>query len=81
MKNGIVFYQDGTKKVIEKSWFKRGTKIMVTGFRRDDQFIGKVYSNTEGHQLYKITDVIGDSIKLQHERKTGGKTIEEDYEE
>lgn len=72
---------DGTKKVIEKSWFKRGTKIMVTGFRRDDQFIGKVYSNTEGHQLYKITDVIGYSIKLQHERKTSGKTIEEDYDE
>ena len=72
---------DGTKKVIEKSWFKRGTKLMVTGFRRDDQFVGKTYSNTQTHQLYKITDIIGDEMKLQHERMTGQGTMEEDYEE
>ena len=72
---------DGTKKVIEKSWFKRGTKLMVTGFRRDDQFVGKTYSNTQTHQLYKITDIIGDEMKLQHERMTAQGTIEEDYEE
>ena len=72
--------EDGKKHVIEKSWFTRGSKIMVTGFRRDNQFVGKTYANTEGHQLYKITDVIGDGIKLQHERFSG---IEEDndYEE
>ena len=72
---------DGTKKVIEKSWFKRGTKLMVTGFRRDDQFVGKTYSSTQTHQLYKITDIIGDEMKLQHERMTAQGTIEEDYEE
>ena len=59
---------DGSKKVIEKSWFKRGTILMVTGFRRDDQFIGKTYQSSKTHQLYKITDIIEDSIKLQHER-------------
>ena len=69
--------EDGKKHVIEKSWFTRGSKIMVTGFRRDNQFVGKTYANTEGHQLYKITDVIGDGIKLQHERFSG---IEEDNE-
>jgi DNA polymerase-3 subunit alpha len=72
---------DGTKKVLEKSWFKRGTILMVTGFRRDDQFVGKTYSSTIGHQLYKITDMVGDSIKLQHERVTVQGTLEEDYEE
>jgi DNA polymerase-3 subunit alpha len=72
---------DGTKKVIEKSWFKRGTKLMVTGFRRDDQFVGKTYSSTQTHQLYKITDIIGDEMKLQHERMTAQGTIEEDYED
>lgn len=72
---------DGKKKVVEKSWFKRGTKLLVTGFRRDDQFVGKTYSQTAGHQLYKITDVVEDSIKLQHERMTSDGSFEEDYEE
>ena len=71
---------DGTKKIAEKSWFKRGTKLMITGFKRDQQFVGKTYARTIGHQLYKIVDVIGDEIKLQHERVVG--TAEEDeYEE
>lgn len=49
--------EDGTKKVREKGWFTRGTKIMVTGFRRDDFFQAKAYKNTPTHQLYKITNV------------------------
>ena len=72
---------DGTKKVVEKSWFKRGTMLMVTGFRRDDQFVGKTYAATQSHQLYKITDVVGKDIKLEHERMTTAGTYEEDYEE
>ena len=31
--------EDGTKKVVEKGWFTRGTKLMVAGFRRDDTFV------------------------------------------
>lgn len=69
---------DGTKKIVEKSWFKRGTKLMLTGFRRDDQFVTKTYAQTVGHQLYKITDIVGSDIKLQHERMTSSGTIEED---
>ena len=72
---------DGTKKVLEKSWFKRGTKLMITGFRRDDQFVEKTYASTQTHGLYKIIDIIGDEIKLQHERVTANGTLEEDYEE
>lgn len=72
---------DGKKKVIEKSWFTRGTMLMVTGYRRDDQFIGKTYANTPTHQLYKITNVIGDEIKLQHERFSPSGALEEDYDE
>ena len=72
---------DGTKKVIEKSWFKRGTMLMITGYRRDDQFVAKTYSNSQTHQLYKITMVDGEDMKLQHERMTSQGTIEEDYDE
>ena len=73
---------DGSKKIVEKSWFKRGTKLMITGFRRDDQFVAKTYAATVGHQLYKITDIIGSEIILQHERVTVSNSYEEDeYEE
>lgn len=72
---------DGTKKVIETGWFKRGKKLMITGFRRDDQFVAKTYAATVGHQLYLITDVIGSDIKLQHERITSMNSIEEDYDD
>lgn len=61
--------EDGTKKVREKGWFTRGTKIMVTGFRRDDFFQAKAYKNTPTHQLYKIIDVdkFG-NMNLVHDR-------------
>ncbi len=61
--------EDGTKKVMEKGWFQRGTKVMCTGFRRDDMFVTKSYSHTPTHQLYKITDIAenGD-IVLTHDR-------------
>ena len=73
--------EDGKKHVVEKSWFTRGTMIMVTGYRRDDMFIGKTYAATEGHQLYKITEVMGNEIKLQHERfAPANSTEEDDYE-
>jgi len=38
--------KDGKKKVIEKSWFTRGNKLMIHGIRRDDFFIPKKYSNS-----------------------------------
>ena len=60
---------DGSKKVVEKGWFKRGTKLMFTGFRRDDMFVTKTYKNTSSHQLYRITNVLPNgAIELTHER-------------
>jgi hypothetical protein len=55
--------------------------LIITGYRRDDQFVGKTYANTQAHQLYKITDVIGNEIKLQHERASANGSFEEDYDE
>ena len=59
---------DGKKHVQEKGWFIRGTKLMVTGFRREDTFVAKTYKNSSGHQLYKITDVYGNNLELIHTR-------------
>lgn len=72
---------DGKKKTMEKGWFGRGNLLMVTGFRREDTFVGKTYARTVGHQLYKITAVNGDEILLQHERYTSATAAEEDYDE
>ena len=54
----------GEKKVKEKGWFTRGTKLLVTGYRRDDTFVAKKYKSTGGHQLYKIIEVVGKNISL-----------------
>ena len=69
---------DGTKKVIEKGWFSRGNLLMITGYRREDQFCAKTYKNTETHQIYKITDVVNDRIILQHERLDAEGAYEEE---
>lgn len=69
---------DGTKKIMEKGWFGRGNMLMVTGFRRDDQFVSKTYKSTDSHQLYKIDEVCGDQIKIRNERWTAADAFEEE---
>jgi DNA polymerase-3 subunit alpha len=49
--------EDGTKKVVEKSWFNRGSIIMIQGFRSGDNFIPKKYASSGGHQLYKVASI------------------------
>ena len=67
---------DGTKKVIEKGWMTRGTKLLVAGFRREDMFIAKTYAKTNSHQLYKIESLDEDgNLKLTHERMTSNDAI------
>ena len=68
---------DGTKKIVEKSWFNRGSMIVVTGIRLGDNFIAKKYNSTPGHTLYKIKEITTDNeLRLITERYQGG--IEED---
>lgn len=68
---------DGTKKVMERSFFNRGNMIMVLGMRRDNLFISKKYANLSTHQLYKIEQIEpnGDAV-LRHDRYKG--EMEED---
>lgn len=61
---------DGSKTKIEKSWFKRGTKLLITGFRSGEQFIPKkYYDSLYNHTVQLITEVKenGD-LALQSER-------------
>ena len=48
---------DGVKHVVEKSWFNRGSMIVVMGVRNEDNFVSKKYASTGGHQLYKIDSI------------------------
>ena len=67
---------DGTKKVIEKSFFNKGNMIVVMGIRSGDDFIVKKYSSSVGEQLYHIDTINPDgTITLRHNRASG---VEED---
>ena len=72
---------DGTKSVVEKSWFNRGNMIVVQGIRRGDEFVAKKYqSSSIPHQLYHIDKVNKDgTLELRSER-FAGEQEEEDYE-
>lgn len=60
---------DGTKKVREKGWFTRGTKLLVNGFRRSGMFFLKAYKKTKSHQCYKITQINNDgSLEMTWQR-------------
>ena len=60
---------DGTKKVIENSWFSRGNKIIVTGIKKEDSFLAKKYSRTPYHLVELITDINDEGlITTQQER-------------
>lgn len=50
----------GKKKVIERSWFSRGNKIIVTGIRREDTFTAKKYARTPFHLVERITNINDD---------------------
>ena len=48
---------DGTKTVIEKSWFQRGNKLILNGFRRGNDLVLKKYKNTPYPVIGLITSI------------------------
>ena len=69
---------DGVKHVKEKSWFNRGSMIVVMGIRSGDDFISKKYASSGGHQLYKIDEIHEDgSLTLRSDRYQGTAEDEE----
>jgi len=65
--------EDQTKTVVDKSWFSRGTKLQILGFRRDDQFIPRRYNDVVyKHLVAKITDIKPNGeLELLTERPKG----------
>lgn len=51
----------GVKTVIDKSWFKRGTRLLVTGVRMGEQFLAKNYKDSiYKHSVQLIKDITND---------------------
>ncbi len=66
--------ETGKKSIVEKGWFTKGTLLMVTGYRRGDQFVVKVHEDF-AVPVYKIEEVVGSDITLNSTRdmdKIGG---------
>lgn len=65
--------EDGSKEVVEKSFFNKGNMIMAMGIRSGDDFVVKKYASTSGEQLYRIVSISknGKYLTLQHNRAKG----------
>ena len=60
---------DGKKHVIEKSWFSRGSLLMVQGIRRGSDFIPKKRKDSFYPVISKITNIHDDgTLEFQTER-------------
>ena len=42
---------------MERSWFNRGSMLMIQGIRNEDTFLAKRYNSTPGHTIYKIESI------------------------
>lgn len=64
------FEGDKSSTVLEKSWFKRGNKLLITGYRRGDRFYPKKYNDSAfRHTTQLITDIDKKGkIQIQSER-------------
>ena len=71
-KNISEIQSDGKKKVIDGSWFKRGTKLILQGYRNEDnEFVLKKYNDSVlEHTIIKILDIEDNGdLQVQLERK------------
>lgn len=59
---------DGEKKIVENSWFNKGTLIVVNGYRNGDTFREKTYKRTESHGLYRINSINGSYMTMTNAR-------------
>ena len=77
-KGQIAFYnkqismgEDKDKVVLEQSWFERGTKLLLHGYRMGQDFKCKTYNNSiyGKHILKLIEEVYSDgTLKIKSER-------------
>lgn len=60
---------DGKKHIVEKSWFSKGTMLMVQGIRRGDNFIPKKKKSSVYPVISKITGIAANgNLTFQYDR-------------
>ena len=61
---------NGKKRVIDNGWFKRGTRVIVQGYRNENgEFVPKKYSDSIlQNTCIKIVEIKDNDIKVQLER-------------
>lgn len=64
--------KEGKKIVRDKSWFERGSLVIVAGYRRGDDFVAKKYkSSVFNHQVQKIDMVNEDGSAVIRSTRYG----------
>lgn len=67
----VVRVNGKSKEILDESWFNRGAKLVLVGFRRGDEFVlrktGTAYNNT----TMKILSYNKDNIQFQMEKVRG----------
>lgn len=64
-KNISIIDEETNKKVtLENGWFKRGNKLLITGYRIDDKFYPKRYKNSILKHTVQLIDSIDDKGDL-----------------
>lgn len=62
---------DGTSTVMEDGWFKKGTLLVVSGFRRGEVFTAKTYKSCDWPLICKVTDVDSNGIMVTQSTRYG----------
>lgn len=60
---------NGKRVNIDDSWFKRGTKIVCVGYRRNNDFICNSINSPFEHSVMQITGKTQDTVSIQMEKK------------
>ncbi|HLO11534.1 MAG TPA: PHP domain-containing protein [Pseudoneobacillus sp.] len=62
----VVDIRGNDKIVLDPSWFSRGTKLVIVGYRRNDEFVPRVYKDTPyENSTMKIKLYTQDDVKVQ----------------
>jgi len=67
----IVTVKDGEKVVLDESWFARGTKLVLIGYRNGEQFTLKKTGTSYKHTVMRINGFDTENVFLQATKTEG----------
>jgi DNA polymerase III subunit alpha len=67
----VVRVEGKEKQVLDPSWFDRGTKLILVGFRRGEEFVLRTTGSQYNHTTMKIQGYDQENLYLQMEKVQG----------